>query len=192
MGKIILFFALALLLCACSPTSYLSSGDTSLELENEKKEPEDIAEPTEEIDVTGFVQIYGAVNAPGVYEIGKDTRLFSVIEAAGGLREDAAFESVNMAQVLSDGASIKVLTRDEYDNGLSESAAPGTSGDGRVNINTADVERLKTLRGIGDSKADMIIEYREANGSFSSIEDLMNIPGIKEGVFNKIKDDITV
>lgn len=190
MGKIILFFMLALLLCACSPTSYLSSGDTSLS--NEEMESEDMAEPAEKSFDKGFVQIYGAVNAPGVYEIGKDTRLFSVIEAAGGLREDAAFESVNMAQVLSDGASIKVLSRDEYDNGSSDFTSSGTSGDGRVNINTADAEGLKTLRGIGDSKADMIIEYREANGSFSSIEDLMSIPGIKEGVFNKIKDDITV
>lgn len=190
MGKIILFFTLALLLCACSPTSYLSGGDTSLEIE--EIESKDMAEPAEEPFVKGFVQIYGAVNAPGVYEIGKDTRLFSVIEAAGGLREDAAFESVNMAQVLSDGASIKVFSREEYDNGSQDSTSPGISGDGRVNINTADAERLKTLRGIGDSKADMIIEYRETNGSFSSVEDLMNIPGIKEGVFNKIKDDITV
>lgn len=190
MGKIILFFTLALLLCACSPTSYLSGGDTSLEIE--EIESEDMAEPTEEPFATGFVQIYGAVNHPGVYEIGSDTRLFSVIEAAGGLREDAVFESVNMAQVLSDGASIKVLSRDEYDNGQEGLSAQDISGDGRVNINTADAERLKTLRGIGDSKADMIIEYRETNGPFSSIEDLMSIPGIKEGVFNKIKDDITV
>ena len=64
--------------------------------------------------------------------------------------------------------------------------------EGKININTADKEDLKTLPGIGDAKADSIISYRESNGGFQAIEDLMNVEGIKEGVFNKIKDKITV
>lgn len=111
------------------------------------------------------------------------------------MREDAAEEYLNQAQFVADGERIYVPTEEEVEHGTVESTfTQSDSGDteGKVNINTASKEELKTLSGIGDSKADSIIQYREAHGAFHSIEELMNVEGIKEGVFNKIKDRITV
>lgn len=138
----------------------------------------------------GYVQISGAVKYPGVYEISGDIRLFEVIEMAGGFTEDAASENVNQVQEISDGESIHIPTIEELTEDLSSSN--GQSLDGRININSADINMLMTLSGIGESKAKQIINYRETKGSFKSIEEIMNIQGIKEGVFNKIKDEITV
>lgn len=159
-----------------------------------------------------FVYVCGAVNTPGVYELEAGARLYEAIARAGGVREDGAEESINQAQAVSDGERLYIPTDEEVRQGLdayllsgsaggdaaagSQSAVPGgpsgSSAGGKVNINTASREELKTLNGIGDTRAGSIVVYRESNGSFGSIEDLMKVEGIKEGVFNKLKDDITV
>ena len=159
-----------------------------------------------------FVYVCGAVNTPGVYELEAGARLYEAIARAGGVREDGAEESINQAQAVSDGERLYIPTDEEVRQGLdayllsgsaggdaaagSQSAVPGgpsgSSAGGKVNINTASREELKTLNGIGDTRAGSIIVYRESNGPFGSIEDLMKVEGIKEGVFNKLKDDITV
>lgn len=139
-----------------------------------------------------YVHVCGAVNQPGVYELPRESRIFEAIALAGGLRSDACEDSVNQAEPISDGMMIKVLTMDEAAEQQTESKTEESKSDGRVNINTADAERLMTLPGIGASKAESILAYREEHGRFSSVEELMNITGIKEGVYSKIENYITV
>lgn len=149
---------------------------------------------------TGMIYIYvcGAVCCPGVYQLPENARIYEAIDAAGGLREDASGESVNQAQKLEDGQRLYVPTVDEtqQDGVLWGTDVPKAGekedGLGKVNINSATAEELKTLPGIGDAKAQSIVSYRQQNGAFQSIEELMNVEGIKSGVFDKIKDKITV
>lgn len=164
-----------------------------------------------------FVYVCGAVRTPGVYELPSGARLYEAIACAGGVREDAAEESINQAQAVSDGERLYIPTDEEVRQGLdtylrsgiavggtgslegagaadtiSPGGESGSNAEGKVNINTASLEELKTLNGIGDTRAGSIVAYRESNGLFGSIEDLMNVDGIKEGVYNKLKDNITV
>ena len=134
-----------------------------------------------------FVQISGAVNNPGVYELDGDARIFQVVLMAGGLREDADDSTLNQAGRVSDGQKIVVLTKEE-----AFAREAGGGSDGKVDINTADEAMLMTLPGIGEAKAKAIIKYRESNGSFANIEDIKNISGIKDGVYSKIEDLIKV
>lgn len=134
---------------------------------------------------TVIAQIDGAVNAPGVYEISVGLRVRDLVEAAGGMREDAALESINLAEVVTDGLRYHILTIEEYE-------ASRTGSSAKININTATIEQLMTLAGIGESKARSIIEYREKNGTFKSVEDLLKVSGIKRGTLDKILADITV
>lgn len=141
-----------------------------------------------------FVYVCGAVQKPGVYELLPGQRICDAIAAAGGLSEQAAGDSLNQAEVLSDGQMLRVLTIEEA-AAATEQAGQETaesSHDGRVDINTADVSALMSLPGIGQSKADAIIAYRNEHGAFKAPEELMNISGIKEGVYQKIKDSIKV
>ena len=110
---------------------------------------------------------------------------------------EAEPESINQAQMAQDGEQILVLTKEEFQaQGVPQTQAAGQSPaqgqEGKVNINTADETQLQTLSGIGQSRAEAIIEYREKNGGFSSVEEIMNVDGIKEGIFEKIKDEIVV
>lgn len=141
-----------------------------------------------------YVYVCGAVNAPGVYELKEGARVFEAIQLAGGLTEAAAADAVNQARIVTDGEQIRVPTVEEAQSrgaGVAGEVTEGTENN-KININTAGKEELMTLTGIGEAKAESIMDYREKNGSFTSIEELMQIEGIKEGVFNKIKDDITI
>ena len=141
-------------------------------------------------------------NTPGVYEVTQNARLYEVIEAAGGLTEDAAEESVNQAREIVDGEMVRILTQEEAaKDGLEEAGERTETGvdgetaqdsDGRIDLNLATAAELMTLSGIGQTKADSIIRYREKNGSFSSVEEIKQVEGIKEGVYNRIKDHIKV
>lgn len=140
------------------------------------------------------VYVCGAVNNAGVYELPDESRICDAVDAAGGLLPDAASESINLATIISDGEQIRVPFNGENvqnpDAVMAEDADNGQSG--RINLNTATKEQLMTLSGIGESKADSIISYRETNGKFSDVEQLKEIDGIKDGVYNKIKDSICV
>ena len=176
------------------------TSDTVEETEQEEREMTDeipsVTPEPQEI----FVDVCGAVNQPGVYEMDPDSRVFQAIEAAGGMTEEASGISVNQAQPLSDGQQVYVPTVQEAEEGSFVPAVPETTGtgesmgteDGIVNLNTAGAETLKTLSGIGDSKAQAILAYREEHGGFSSIEEIMQVPGIKESTFSMIKDKIAV
>ena len=133
-----------------------------------------------------YVQISGAVKNPGVYPVKAKSRVFYVIKKAGGLLEEADDQDINQAEPVTDGQKIYIKTKTERAEELKNEEKSTL-----VNINTADEKMLMTLPGIGESKARMIIAYREEHGSFSSIEDLKKIAGIKDGVFNKIKDSIS-
>ena len=135
------------------------------------------------------VYVCGAVQHPGVYELAEGSRVYEALALAGGVTDDASPTAVNQAQPLTDGEMIEILT---VDQAMERETAQGTESDGRVNINTADAEELKTLPGIGEAKADSIIAYREKNGAFAAIEDIKNIEGIKDGVFAKLEDCIKV
>ena len=138
------------------------------------------------------VYVCGAVVSPGVYYISEDAIKEEALILAGGFADGAATTYVNLAEKVSGGEQIYFPYEDE----LLESYSPLTQDEkenqGKININTATVNELMTLPGIGESKANSIIEYREEHGAFQSIEDITNIPGIKEGVYNNIKDYIVV
>lgn len=147
-----------------------------------------------------FVYVCGAVKAPGVYELEQGSRVFEAILLAGGFCEDACREYVNQAQEVTDAMKIYIPTAAQVENGelgpgeggWTQTGDAKAGGPSLVNINTADVETLKTLPGIGESRAEAIIDYRESSGSFEKIEDIMKVSGIKEGAFQKIKDKICV
>lgn len=135
------------------------------------------------------IHICGAVTNEGVYEVDKGTRVYEVLELAGGLTKEAATDYVNQARVVKDGEKIIFPTKEQIEAG---DFVTEDNDKGVVNINTATIDKLMTLSGIGESRAKLIIKYRQQHGGFDKIEDIMKVNGIKEGSFNKIKDSITV
>ena len=132
------------------------------------------------------VHVCGSVATPGVYYLEEGSRIHEAVELAGGLTEEAAGQSINLAEPVKDGEQIYIPSLEEMKNGYE------TPTDGLVNINTAEVDELKTLPGIGDIKAEAIISYRESNGGFSDIQEITNVEGIKDSSYEKIKDYIKV
>lgn len=159
----------------------------SEEKETVSLEAIDTQEDTSVSDVDGDIYVYvcGAVERAGVYKLPAGSRTYEAIEMAGGFREDAATAEVNQAEVLQDEARLYVPT-------ISETISEEAEDDGKINLNKATKEELMTLPGVGASRADSIIQYRNENGGFKSIEEIMQISGIKEGLFEKIKDLIKV
>ena len=160
---------------------------------NEEKE-ETLDEILPEDADTIFVYVCGQVAVPGVYELDTESRVYEAIAAAGGLLETAAAELLNQAEQLTDGQKVYVPSVEEsqaqtLDGSVSQG---GQLDDGLVNINTAGKEELMTLTGIGEVRAESILSYRGKNGSFHSIEELMNVEGIKEGTYEKIRDRIKI
>ena len=139
------------------------------------------------------VDISGAVKKPGVYCVSPDTRLYQVIEMAGGLTDEADTDSVNRASYVEDGQKIIIPVKgSETPDDAAPPADPAAAADteGLVNINTASAEELKTLNGIGDVMAERIIEYRTSH-AFKNKEDIMQVNGIGQKMYDKIKDRIT-
>ncbi len=161
---------------------------------------------------TVFVEIKGAINMPGIYEVDEGTRLFEVIELAGGLSADANIDYINQTRVLVDQSLIMILTNQEIEQKISEemiaeyeasivevatSQSTVIGGDNclenfgadstLISINHATVEELMTLPGIGEAKAIDIIAYRDNNNGYKTLEELMDVNGIGEATFNKIK-----
>ena len=133
---------------------------------------------------TVYVYVCGEVISPGVYELTAGSRVKDAIVMAGGLSEEADFTAVNQAQKLKDQDQIVVPAKN---------VSPGTSaGSGLININTATKDQLMALPGIGEAKASAIISYRESHGGFKDVAELQKIEGIKSGVYNKIKDSVSV
>lgn len=134
-----------------------------------------------------YVHVSGAVASPGLYVLREGDRVVDAVAAAGGFAPDAAEDAVNLARPIGDGEQLVVpVAGDEPTPG----AAP--AGDGRVNLNTAGPAELDTLPRIGAAMAQRIIEWREANGRFTSVEDLLAVPGIGDKMLESLRDLVTV
>ena len=170
--------------CGASPDQFLDNGaenENAYELsvtEQTSKEQAsaDSVNETENVSESVYVYVCGAVATPGVYEVSADSRISEA------------------AEPLTDGQMIRIPFQGE-ETVTQEDPATQNSGirsDGKVNINTASAEELMTLKGIGQTRAEQIIAYREKHGAFASIEGIMEVDGIKQGTFDKLKDNITV
>lgn len=142
---------------------------------------------------TVLVHVAGWVQKPGVYELPLGARIVDALEVAGGAREGADLTALNLAAVLTDAQQVLVAKK----GAAPPAGGPGVAGGGPdagelVNLNTATLEQLESLPGIGPVLAQKIIDYREENGAFTRIEDLMNVSGIGEARFAELKDEVTV
>ena len=169
-------------------------GDTD-EYSLEEEDPED---EEKVISRVCYVDISGEVEDPGVYKVDSETRLFQVIEMAGGLTKDADLNSLNRAERVTDGQKIIVRALGEEGEESKDTTYStdddheGIAVDGKINLNYADSDTLQIIPGIGPTKAQNIIDYREKTGKFKKIEEIMNVSGIGEKTFDSIKDYITV
>ena len=186
-----------------------------MELMSQSPQPSNVSEhasaPSDTVNLSGKVYVYicGQVKKPEVYELAVDSRVTDAVELAGGFTKQAAPECVNLARVVVDGEQIYIPSKKEMEQGsysvsektTTEDKVSGlqekdksnqTNTSQLVNINQADLKELMELPGIGETKAAAIISYREEHGSFQSKEELMNITGIKTGLYTKIKDYIKV
>ena len=138
-----------------------------------------------------FVDIKGAVQNPGVYQMKVGDRVKDALDAAGGLTEEADSQKVNLAKRLEDQMVIVVpKVGEEAEEIPAGETRNEATKEGKVNINTATVEELKTLKGVGEKKAEAIIEYRKKNGSFQTKEDLMKVRGIGKKLFESFQERI--
>lgn len=160
------------------------------------KSDEIVIETTEStvIEVSSNIYVYvcGEVNCPGVYEIERGSILNDAVELAGGLTDNAAAEDIDLVMVLNENISVKIPSYDDIDTSvITIGSDPEEDKSGLININTADKQTLMTLPGIGESTADAIIDYRSSH-VFEKEEDLMNVQGIGESKFNKVRSMICV
>ena len=182
------------------PALFLGEPDLVVETETTPPTP-----PSSTAQPEIVVHVMGAVKSPGVYHLSTDARVHEAIQKAGGKTDQADLHSLNLAAKMRDGEQIYVPEiRQTPDVGQtiptsSSSAAPpqpsvrrSASSDGsRININTATFQELQTVRGIGPTMAQRIIEYRQTSGRFATVDDLTNVKGVGEKTLEKIRDSIT-
>ena len=149
-------------------------------------------EPVEQDLIT--VDVKGAVQSPGIYDLPVGSRVNDAVQKAGGLTEQADSKSLNLAQKISDEALVYVPTKGE--EAASQQAGPGTasstSKEKKVNLNKASLEELKQVKGLGGKRAQDIIDHRETNGKFKSVDELKKVSGIGAKTIEKLKDYVTV
>lgn len=185
---------ICILCCGCGKkeSTLLIGEGMETALPKEAEEGASLPSREEEGSESSLIRVYvcGAVASPGVVEIPGGSRAEDALRAAGGFSQEAAREAVNLADWVNDGQKLYFPAQGEEispeNSGISD-ASPGL-----VNINTADAAGLCTLPGVGESRAADIIAWREANGGFDSCEDIMKVPGIKDAMYEKIKDKIAV
>jgi competence protein ComEA len=132
-----------------------------------------------------YVHILGQVVSPGLYALSPGDRGVDAVAAAGGFTPDADPAALNLARPLDDGEQILIPA-------LGEGPASAAAPDGRVNLNTADLVALDTLPGIGPAKAQGILDWRTQNGRFSSVDDLLDVPGIGASTLDRLRELVTV
>lgn len=159
---------------------------------NSNANSKEITVPAKEKTIV--VEIKGEVRKPNVYTLSENAIIKDLIEAAGGLTDNADLSNINRAKKLQDHELIYIANKNEISiketENTNSNISSQESSNKKININSATLEELKTLNGVGDSKAKSIIEYREQNGSFKSIEDIKNVTGIGEKMFERIKEQI--
>lgn len=136
-----------------------------------------------------IVHLVGAVQCPGVYHLPVGSRVYDLVEAGGGPAEEADLEAINLARPLYDGEQVAIYRPGEA--AAVNPAAPAAAGQ-KVNINKASAEELQTLPSIGEVRAQRIVEHREKHGPFTAVEEIMDVSGIGTGIFNQIKERITI
>ncbi|QBP17924.1 helix-hairpin-helix domain-containing protein [Acetilactobacillus jinshanensis] len=150
-----------------------------------------------------FIDIEGAVKRPGVYQFTNNMRIDDAVNLAGGLNSSADRKHINLAKKLIDQQTVYIPVKGEIkgipqsvnDNGDSGSGSNSTdssNGSGKINLNTADVKQLQTIDGIGEKRAEKIIDYRKSHGNFSKIDDVKNISGIGDKFLANIKAHVTL
>ena len=171
----------------------LSSGTSSRTVVAAANPAPSTSVPTTAVGAAIYVHILGAVAVPGLYELRDGDRAIDAVAAAGGFAEGADLRQLNLARFLSDGEQIYVPTEEEVASGVGIPGGIGsaTSG-GKVNLNTADAASLETLPRVGPSLAARIIAWRDANGRFTSIEDLLGVSGIGDKTFAGLRDLVTI
>ena len=175
-------------LTALSTTFSASSSARDLKTERSSSQTE-----TQKV----FVDIKGAVKNEGVYELSSGSRVTDVVKLAGGFTEDADKKSVNLAEKVTDEAVIYVARVGENvapttTNSQANGSTQQEESSDKINLNTATLAELQTISGIGAKRAQDIIDYRDANGGFSSVDDLANVSGIGEKTLEKLKSEVTV
>lgn len=183
---------------------YKNNSSSKEEIVDIFEEPEEIKQE-ESNSKKVIVDIKGMINNPGVYEVDSNLRVNDVIELAGGLKEGADTSNINLAKLVSDEMTIIIYSTEEVLEKFkqevcicncpyiqNDACINSNNDDNLININTAGIEELTTLTGIGDVKAEAIIKYRSEVGKFKTKEELLNVEGIGEALFEKIKDNITV
>ncbi|MBR4515523.1 MAG: helix-hairpin-helix domain-containing protein [Lachnospiraceae bacterium] len=210
---IIILVMATLMLVACGDKAELYMGaaaGTDVGADTEVKETAIGTEGTETVSGSSSKQslkeeqlacyVCGAVVMPGVYYLTEGSRKQEAVLAAGGFTEAAAQSFVNLAERVKDGEKIYIPTEDELEAGKlpvdsdfdTDAGTSAEADSGLINLNTADKNQLMTLPGIGEAKADSIIAYRDGHGGFKSPEEILEVQGIKDGIYNKIKDKVTV
>ena len=165
------------------------SGVSFSNISNETNNKDEKAEKRHDEKI--FVDVKGAVKHPGVFETTKDKRVKDLIEEAGGLLDDADTATLNLSQKVKDQMVIYVLKHGEKPKQISDGGSSSSNTD-VININTANKEQLMKISGVGKTKAEAIISYREKNGDFKKKEDITKVRGIGKATFEKIKDKIEV
>lgn len=200
---------------------YKSNDEVVLKEENKKSVKKETKKENEKEGVFYYVDIKGAVNNPGVYKIKENSRVIDVIDSAGGLKDNADTSIINLGKKVFDEMFIIVYTKEEVEKYKSETISteeinkkinesvviidPNNDAQikvenkndkeelaDKININTSDKKELQKITGIGESKAEAIIKYREKEGNFEKIEDIKNVSGIGDSLFEKIKEYITI
>lgn len=197
--KVIGSLAIALFIIVITILGYIYSNNTNSNPDkNEDVFVENNVQQTnnkDKIKESGNITVYinGDVKNPGVYELPSSSRIGDLVKASGGFNKDADIYSLNLAKKLKDEDYILVNNKNNADNKVNLNAVKGNSTDNdKININTASIEQLDSIPGIGKITAQKIIDYREKNGGFNNIEDLKNIDRIGDKTIEKIKDNIDV
>lgn len=213
MKKIIyILIGLSIILTGAIFIIYKNNFEVSEEIIDLTVEDDKEEEITKREDETNeiFVDIKGAIVNPGIYKVEADSRVNDIINLAGGLLENADTSKINLAKKVTDEMTIIIYTKEELQNKINSNECICNCEDVKndacinenniddshestiVNINTASIDKLLTLPGIGEAKAKEIISYRDGNGLFENISDIKNVPGIGAALFEKIKAYITV
>lgn len=214
-GKIFILIFILFTLFAIYDAYYVETEQVEEVTIQKQEKTEEKNEQTKETKI--LVDVKGEINTPGVYELTSNNTVMDAINKAGGLTKQSDTSNINLSKKLEDEMVIIVYSKSEIKNMQEEdkikcppcNSACVTEEDekakldtdknestdtpsGKVNINTASSEALQTLDGIGEAKAKAIIEYRDKNGDFKNIEDIKNVSGIGDSIYEKIKNNITV
>lgn len=182
---VVLMIGAGIILTACDDSKEIMINEETIEESHEYTENKNHI----------YVYLSGEVESPGVYKLENEARLYQAIELAGGMTKNAQKEYLNLAETVYDGQQIHILSKKEYKKSQEQDTdiVQNTDSDNAlININTATPEEQQSLSGIGETRAKAIIEYREKNGKFQTIEDIKNVSGIGDSTFENIQNDITV